>query len=230
MSLNLEYQTRDTTGSSTSRRLRREADLVPAIIYGGDKRPQLIQILHKHLTKISEDESFFSQVIQLRHNDGKSERVVLKSLQRHAYKRRFLHADFLRVREDVKITMRVPLHFINEDTCIGVKQQGGIISHEMTELEVNCLPKDLPPFIEVDLAQVELNQVVHIGEIKLPRGLEATAMLQDKEGEHGHDLPVVRVIEQRVAPEEEVEEQPEEQEAVEGEEKEDSAQEEKPDK
>ena len=230
MSLNLEYQPREVAGSLASRRLRREEEMVPAIIYGGDKQPQLIQIQHKHLTKISEDESFFSQIIQLRRNGGESERVVLKSLQRHAYKRRFLHADFLRVRADVKITMRVPLHFINEDTCIGVKQQGGIISHEMTELEVNCLPKDLPPFIEVDIAQVELNQIVHIGDLKLPPGLEATVMLQDREGEHSHDLPVVRVMEQRIALEEEIEAQPEAEEPAEDDEKEDSAKEDQSDK
>ena len=200
MELNLEYQPREVTGTVAVRKLRRAEDMVPAVIYGGDKKPQLIKIRQKHLAKISENESFFSQVVQLtaEKDKSKNEKTVLKSLQRHAYKRRFVHADFMRVKEDVKITMRVPIHFLNEDTCVGVKRQGGAVSHEMTELEVSCLPGDLPPFVEVDLEEVELHDILHIRDLKLPSGVEATALMQDKEGEHSHDLPVVRVTEQRV--------------------------------
>ena len=215
MEINIEVKERTVQGSSENKRLRREEDLVPAVVYGGNKEPKMISITDKVLRKASEEESFFSQIINLKLN-GSSERVVLKELQRHPYRPFFIHVDFLRIREDVKLSMHIPIHYINSETCVGVKQQGGVLSYDLTELDVSCLPKDLPAFIEVDLAELELNQILHISEVQLPEGVEALALVQDKEGDH--DLPVVRVIEPRIAEEEE-----EELEAAEGEEDEEAA-------
>lgn len=199
MTIAIEVQERAIKGTSGSKRLRRQDSLVPAVIYGGGKKPSLISITDKNLRKQSENESFYSQIITL--NIGNSrEKVVLKELQRHPYRPFFIHADFQRIREDAKLTMHIPIHFINAENCKGVKQQGGAISYDLSELDITCLPKDLPAYIEVDLEHLELNQIVHISDMKLPEGVESIAMLQDKEGDH--DLPVVRVIEPRIASEE----------------------------
>ena len=210
MELSIHAQKRDPEGTKENRRLRR-ARQVPAVLYGGAKPPQHLSIEYKQLVKASENESFYSQVINIQLN-GKTEKAVLKELQRHPYKPLFMHADFLRVSADVKITMHIPIHFINTETCEGVKQQGGVLSYDMAELDITCLPKDLPAFIEVDVESMRLNDILHISDIKLPAGVEAVSLLQDKEGEHYHDLPVVRVVQPRVAAEEEEEPEVEEDE------------------
>ena len=210
MELSIHAQKRDPEGTKGNRRLRR-ARQVPAILYGGDKPPQHLSIEYKQLVKASENESFYSQVINIQLN-GKTEKAVLKELQRHPYKPLFMHADFLRVSADVKLTMRIPIHFINAETCEGVKQQGGVLSYDMAELDITCLPKNLPAFIEVDVESMNLNDILHISDIKLPAGVEAVFLLQYKEGEHDHDLPVVRVVQPRVAAEEEKEPEVEEEE------------------
>lgn len=216
MDISIEVQVRTQLGTSANKKLRREEDLIPGVVYGGKGEPKLISITDKILRKASESEAFFSQIINLKMN-GSNERVVLKELQRHPYRPFFIHADFLRIREDVKLSISIPIHYLNEDNCQGVKQQGGVISHDITELEITCLPKDLPEFIELDLTNLELNQILHISEIKLPEGVEAVALLQDHDGDH--DLPVVRVIEPRVVEEEELEAtEGEEGEVAEGEE------------
>ena len=213
MDISLEAQERNSQGTSESKRLRRIDDLIPGIVYGGKGEPKRICITDKALRKASENESFFSQIINLKVG-GASERVVLKELQRHPYRPFFIHADFQRIREDVKLTINIPLHFNNAEACKGVKQQGGILTYDQTEVEVSCLPKDLPAFIEVDLLEVELNQVVHLSDLNLPEGVDIVAMLQDKDGDH--DLPVVRVIEPRVEEVEEELEVAEGEEAAEG--------------
>ncbi|HCA25749.1 MAG TPA: 50S ribosomal protein L25, partial [Pseudomonas sp.] len=176
------------------RRLRRNADLVPAIVYGGDKAPQNIALEARELKKALENEAFYSHVIKLS-IDGKKEDVLLKALQRHPAKPVIMHADFLRVVAGHEVTVHVPLHFINEDSCVGVKKSGGVISHTMTEVEVNCLPKDLPEFIEVDMAGVDLNQIVHLSDLKLPKGVSIPFLAQGPD----HDLPVANVHAARVA-------------------------------
>ena len=160
----LTAKSRDTVGKGASRRLRRLAEQVPAIIYGGKKDPQNVSITHKDFVKALENEGFYSQIIQLT-TDGSSEDVILKDIQRHPAKSVILHADFLRIDKTQKLTVRVPLHFINEETSIGVKMQGGAVSHTMTELEIICLPADLPEFIEVDMAEVEVDSTVHISDL-----------------------------------------------------------------
>jgi len=118
-----------------------------------------------------------------------SESVIIKDLQRHPSKAIIMHADFLRVSKTQKLSTRVPLHFINEETSKGVKLQGGSVSHNMTELEISCLPDDLPEFIEVDMAEVEVGQIVHISDLKLPEGVESVALAHGSD----HDLPVANI-------------------------------------
>ena len=200
MELNIQMQERALDGTRNNRRLRR-AQQVPAVLYGGNQPPRKLSIEHKQLLKMSENENFYSQVINL-NIAGKKEKAVLKELQRHPFKPLLVHADFLRIREDVKITMHIPIHYINTEICKGVKQQGGVLSYDISELDITCLPKDLPAFIEVDVEDMALNDILHITDIKLPEGVEAVSLLQDKEGEHLHDLPVVRVVQPRVSTEE----------------------------
>ena len=190
----LNAKARTDLGKGASRRLRRNADLVPAIVYGGDKAPQNVALEARELKKALENEAFYSHVISLS-IDGKKEDVLLKALQRHPAKPVIMHADFLRVVAGHEVTVHVPLHFINEDSCVGVKKSGGVISHTMTEVEVNCLPKDLPEFIEVDMAGVDLNQIVHLSDLKLPKGVSIPFLAQGPD----HDLPVANVHAARVA-------------------------------
>jgi large subunit ribosomal protein L25 len=184
----LNAEARADVGKGASRRLRRQGNMVPAIIYGADKEPQNISVPHKDLVKQLENEAFYSHIVTL-NVDGSSQDVILKDLQRHPAKKQILHADFLRVSRTKKLHTKVPLHFMNEDICVGVKGQGGTISHNMTELDVSCLPGDLPEFIEVDLKDVQAGQIVHISDLSLPKGVESVALSHGPE----HDLPVVTV-------------------------------------
>ncbi|MFL0810142.1 MAG: 50S ribosomal protein L25/general stress protein Ctc [Agarilytica sp.] len=179
---------REESGKGASRRLRREDNLVPAIIYGGRKKPQNVAIKFNEFSKHLEHEAFYSHIISL-DVDGKKEDVILKDLQRHPAKAVIYHADFLRVSKTTKFTTKVPLHFINEATSKGVKVQGGVVSHNMTDLEVSCLPQDLPEFIEIDLQEVELGQIVHISDLNLPKGVESVALAHGSD----HDLPVANI-------------------------------------
>jgi large subunit ribosomal protein L25 len=179
---------REETGKGASRRLRRLAGEVPAIVYGGKKGPAQIKLVHKDVMKSLENEAFYSHIIGLE-IDGKSEDVILKDMQRHPAKNVIMHMDFLRVSKNTKLQTKVPLHFINEDICVGVKLGGGIVGHSMTELDIMCLPKDLPEYLEVDMTDVDLGQTLHISDIKLPKGVESVAL------SHGadHDLPIAAV-------------------------------------
>jgi len=185
----LEAQSRANVGKGASRRLRREENLVPAIVYGGDKAPANISLAHNKLLHALENEAFFSSIITV-NIDGQSESVVLKDLQRHPAKPRLIHADFQRVQADHALHVKVPLHFLNETTAVGVKQGGGTVSHLMTELEISCLPKDLPEFIEVDIAELNIGQSLHISDLKLPSGVSSIALQHGEES----DLGVVSII------------------------------------
>ncbi len=184
----LGAKAREDVGKGASRRLRRLEGGVPAIVYGGDKDPQNITVEHKELIKHLEQEAFYSHIITL-NIDKASENVILKDLQRHPAKEQILHVDFLRIDPSKKLTLNVPLHFINEASSPGVKLGGGLVSHSMTQIEVSCLPKDIPEFIEVDLGEAEVGTVIHISDIKLPEGVESIAL------QHGsdHDLPVAAI-------------------------------------
>ena len=160
----LNAEVRSDLGKGASRRLRRNESLVPAVIYGGEKPAQSISLLAKDLAKLLENEAAFSHVLTL-NVAGANESVVIKALQRHPAKGFVLHADFVRVVAGQKLNAHVPLHFINEASSVGVKQQGGEVSHTISEVEVSCQPQDLPEFIEVDLAKVEVGQIVHLSDI-----------------------------------------------------------------
>jgi large subunit ribosomal protein L25 len=187
----LNAEVRSDLGKGASRRLRRNVAMVPAVIYGGEKAPQSISLLAKELAKLIENEAAFSHVLSL-DVAGTKETVLIKALQRHPSKGFVLHADFQRVVAGQKLTAHVPLHFINEATSVGVKQQGGEVSHVVSEVEVSCLPKDLPEFIEVDMAAVEAGQIVHLSNLKLPKGVELVALA------HGNDLAVANIHASRV--------------------------------
>jgi len=185
MSVNFEVnaQLRQDAGKGASRCLRRQG-LVPAIVYGADREPEKISLVHNKLVRYLEYEAFYSQVLDLKVG-GKTEEVVIKDLQRHPAKPSILHVDFQRVHALEKIRKTIPLRFLNEDNTKGVKL-GGMVSRNLTEIEVICLPKDLPRNIEVDLSEMEIGDIVHLSEISLPEGV-ALARAPDP------DVPVVVV-------------------------------------
>jgi large subunit ribosomal protein L25 len=189
----LQAESRADTGKGASRRLRRLQNKIPAILYGDGKPAQSLTLIHKDIAKLLASEAFYSSIITLK-VDGASARVLLRDVQRHPVEPRIMHIDFQRVSSNSKIHMRVPLHFINEELCVGVKQQGGVINHNLASIEVSCLAADLPEFIEVDLAEVSIGTVLHISDLKLPKGVESIEL------SHGadHDQPVVAVHEPKV--------------------------------
>ena len=190
----INAKSREDTGKGASRRLRRQSGEVPAIIYGGKKHAEKISILHKDITKALENEAVYSSIISLS-VDGKAEDTIIKDIQRHPAKQVILHLDFLRVSETTKLQTRVPLNFLNEDICIGVKMGGGLIAHTMTDIEVSCLPKDLPESIDVDMEQIDVGQIVHLSDIKMPSGVESVSLSQGAE----YDLTVATVNKQKAA-------------------------------
>ncbi len=184
----LTAKVRGDLGKGASRRLRRSGDEVPAIVYGGKDSAQPITLEGRVIKKALEQESFYSHIIKL-DVEGKVQDVILKDVQRHPFKPVILHVDFLRVLADQKLTTRVPLHFINEDKCIGVKQQGGIVTHNFTDLEIQCLPKDLPEYIEIDVIDLKLDETIHLSDIKLPEGVVSVELMHGAE----HDQPVASI-------------------------------------
>jgi large subunit ribosomal protein L25 len=185
----LYAEVREDLGKGASRRLRRLADQVPAIIYGADKDPQPLSIIRKDLEKALENEAFFSHVLVI-NIGGKKEKAILKDLQRHPARNSVTHADFLRVDEKVAIKVHVPIHFLNEKTCHGVKVQGGMIQHQATDIEVLCLPTDIPEFIEVDMADVKAGEIIHLSNITLPAGVTSVALALGED----HDLAIASVV------------------------------------
>ncbi|MDG9669566.1 50S ribosomal protein L25/general stress protein Ctc [Hahella sp. CR1] len=184
----LDAEKRDVQGKGASRRLRRIDGKVPGIIYGGETAPVAISVSHNQLSHALQNEAFYSHILTL-DVEGTTESVILKDLQRHPYKPIIMHADFLRVQKDQKLHVNVPLHFINEEKCEGVRQGGGSISHQQTEVEVVCLPANLPEFIEVDMTSVQVEQILHLSDLKLPEGVELAELVKGAD----HDLPVVSV-------------------------------------
>jgi large subunit ribosomal protein L25 len=185
---NLLATKRDVKGKGASRRLRREEGTIPAIVYGGTSEPAMISLSHKDFSHSLENEAFYSHILTL-DIEGAKESVILKDLQRHPYKPKIMHADFMRVQKDHKIHVHVPLHFLNEEQCVGVRLGGGLLTHQLLEVEVVCLPGDLPEFIEVDMEAVEAEAVIHLSDLKLPKGVELAELLKGAD----HDLPVVAV-------------------------------------
>ncbi|NUT82821.1 50S ribosomal protein L25/general stress protein Ctc [Pseudomonas sp. NA13] len=187
----LNAEVRSDLGKGASRRLRRLASLVPAVVYGGEKAPESISMLAKEVAKLLENEAAYSHIIEL-NIGGTKQNVVIKALQRHPAKGHVMHADFVRVVAGQKLTAVVPVHFVNEAAPV---KKGGEISHVTSEIEVSCLPKDLPEFIEVDLADAEVGTIIHLSDLKAPKGVEFVALA------HGDDKAVANVHAPRVAPE-----------------------------
>jgi large subunit ribosomal protein L25 len=176
---------RSVEGKGASRRLRRAAS-IPAIIYGGKAAPQPVQLDHEKVWLASQNEWFYSSILTL-DVDGKSESVLLRDMQRHPYKQIIMHLDFQRVDENQAIRVAVPLHFLNEDKSPAGKAADVVVTHELNEVEVSCLPKDLPEFIEIDLSALAVGDIVHLSELKLPKGVEIPELKLGKE----HDVAVV---------------------------------------
>ncbi len=177
MQFELIAQSRTLQGTSASRRLRR-ASKVPGIVYGGEAAPQTIEVDHNGLLLKLKKEAFHSSIITLV-IDGKKEPVLLRNTQMHAYKPLVLHVDFQRVDATHELHIKVPLHFTNEEIAPGVKLNGGLVNHVMTEVDVHCLPKDLPEFIEVDLAALNVGDSLHLSQLKLPNGVKLVAHASD---------------------------------------------------
>lgn len=184
----LNAKSRADEGKGASRRLRRLEAGVPAVIYGGSGPAQSISLELREMVKALENEAFYSHVLTI-NIDGQAQQAVLKALQRHPVKNVPMHADFLRVDATHKLTMKVPLHFTNQDNCVGVKRDGGAITHFTSEVEISCLPSNLPEFIEVDMKDVAVGTTLHLSDLKLPQGVEIPVLALG----HDHDQPVANV-------------------------------------
>lgn len=176
----LNAQARSDMGKGASRRLRRTGQ-VPGIIYGGEKDPELISLAHNELVLHLENEAFYSHILTVKSPSGE-QKVVLKDVQRHPAKPFILHIDLFRVKASEKLKMQVPLHFVGEDKAPGVKQ-GGVVSHNIVDVEVSCLPGDLPEFIDVDVSGMDIGDSLHLSDIVLPSGVELTALQQGPEND-----------------------------------------------
>jgi len=184
----LSLETRADKGKGASRRLR-HSDMVPGIIYGDGKGSVSVSIAHKDLAYQLDNEAFYSHILDVTVDGGKAENVVLKDLQRHPSKARVLHFDLLRVNANEKIIMNVPLHFIGEDVAPGVKLQGGNVSHHSIDVEISCLPKDLPEFLTVDISKLNVGDAAHLSDIVVPDGVTVVALTHGAE----HDQPVASI-------------------------------------
>lgn len=181
---------RDLSGKTAARAERRNGN-VPAVVYGGAAAPQSIVLNHNEVVKHLSHEAVYSHVLDL-NIDGKAEKAILKGVQRHPAKPQVLHMDFVRVDETHSLKVNVPLHFINEDVCEGVKM-GGVVTHAMVDVEVSCLPSALPEFIEVDLSGMALGDSVHLSNLVLPEGVEIPVLAQGED----HDHTVAQVMKTR---------------------------------
>jgi large subunit ribosomal protein L25 len=170
----IKAQGRKDEGKGASRRLR-HAGFVPAVVYGAGSAPESIQIEHNTILLAAKHEWFFSSVLDL-NVDGKVQKVLVRDWQKHPFKLQMLHMDFLRVDENAPVRISVPLHFLNQEKSPAAKTSGVVISHNLTEVEISCLPRDLPEFIELDLADVKPGDIIHLSELKLPKGVEIVAL------------------------------------------------------
>ncbi|MFM2483372.1 50S ribosomal protein L25/general stress protein Ctc [Celerinatantimonas sp. YJH-8] len=186
----LNAELRSELGKGASRRLRRE-DKVPAILYGAGKEAVSLTLVHDKVIQAQENEAFYSQILELKVG-GESVDVLVKAMQRHAFKPKVTHIDFLRVNASETLTTTVPVHYLNEETSVAISE-GAIIHHHATEIEVSCLPKDIPEFIAVDVAQLANGESIHLSHITLPEGVISTALARGEE----HDLVLVSAAMER---------------------------------
>ena len=176
-SFELVAEFRQTQGKGASRRLRRDGK-VPAILYGGHADARALTVSHQKLLIMLENERFYSTILNLKVGE-EAQAAILKDVQRHPFKNAILHIDFQRVEENEKIRISIPLHFKGEAVSPGVKSQGGLVSHMRTEVEVSCLPKDLPEFIEVDISGLSLNESIHLSQLKIPAGVQLVELAKE---------------------------------------------------
>jgi large subunit ribosomal protein L25 len=190
----IKVDKRNDEGKGASRRLRR-AGFVPAIVYGGELNPVSIQIQHKDVWHASQNEWFYSSILDLSLG-GDVQKVLLRDMQRHPFKQLVLHLDFQRVSENQAIRVRVPLHFLNQESSVAGKTSGVVITHELNEVEISCLPKHLPESIEIDLSGLQIGDIVHLSDLKLPEGVEIPELRFGKE--HDHALVVAKEVREEV--------------------------------
>ena len=176
---NLIAEMRDDRGKGASRRLRHQGK-VPAIIYGAGREPRALMFDHNKVLRELENASFYSSILTIKVGD-KSRAAIVKDIQRHPSKKQILHIDLQRIVEDEKIRMQIPIHYLGEEEAIGVKIGGGSVSRLMTEIEVSCFPKDLPEFLEVDISELELDQMLYVSSISLPKGVEVSEILLEQD-------------------------------------------------
>ena len=189
--VSLAASERQSEGKSANRNLRRSG-YIPGVLYGGKDEPKKISIMEKDIVKAAEIAGFTTQILQIS-MDGKDVDVVVKEIQRHPATSRVLHADFMRVDPDSKITLVVPIRTLNDESCIGVKVSGGQVNHLINDIEISCLASNLPEQLEIDVQEMDIGDTVSLSEIKLPEGVEITILQQDEE----RDQAVVSVTETR---------------------------------
>ena len=194
---NFEAKARTDLGKGASRRLRHENKFIPAIIYGGEEKAQSIAVEQREFYRILElDEAVYTSVLNLK-IDGKAEQVIMKDMQRHPFKTTVvMHIDFQRVDSKTKVNILVPFQFENEDNCVGVKTQGGMLLRQLNDVEITAFPQDLPDSLVVDVANLEVGQTIHLSDLKLPKGVEIPALAQ------GHDEGIITVHAKRGGSEE----------------------------
>ena len=190
--VNLNAENREVEGKSSSRQLRR-AGSVPAVIYGGKEEPLRISILEKDIAKASEIPGFATQILSISIS-GKEQNVIVKEIQRHPATQRVLHADLMRVDPDTKISISVPVRFINEESCIGVKMHGGAISRLINDIDITCLASNLPEYIEVDVEALDIGDSIFLSALNLPEGVEIPSLALGED----RDQAVVSVAEAKI--------------------------------
>ncbi|MCW9013533.1 MAG: 50S ribosomal protein L25/general stress protein Ctc [Gammaproteobacteria bacterium] len=188
MSIEINAESRTDQGKGASRRLR-HAEKLPAILYGAGKDPVTLTLEQKDLRPYIDDEQFYTSILDLKVDGAKAEKVIVRDMQHHPYKVDLMHIDFQRISAKEKMHIHVPLHFIGEDIAPGVKTQGGLVSHMAVEVEVECLPKDIPDFIEVDMSAMNTGDILHMSDLVMPKGVELMAL---KQGE-GHDTAIASI-------------------------------------
>ncbi|MBS9402014.1 50S ribosomal protein L25/general stress protein Ctc [Halomonas sp. TRM85114] len=207
----LNARVRHDLGKGASRRLRRANEQVPAIIYGGEQAPEPISVEKTSFYKAIEEESFFSSVLTIQ-LDGKSQQVVVRDLQRHPYKPLVTHADFLRVDATHEITLNVPLHVVGEEACKAIKDDDGELHILSNDVQISCLPKDLPDYLEVDISELEMGTTLHLSDLKVPAGVTLVDLTHGED----HDNAVLSVTKAKVRVDEDEDEDAEGDDAAKG--------------
>ena len=196
MKIEIKAKERKSKGTGASRRLRHEGS-TPGILYGGVKDAISLEIDTKELFMQFRHEAFHASILTL-NLEGKKESVILRDFQMHPVRNNIQHIDFQRINENEKISVKVPFHFINEETAPGVKIEGGLVSHIMTEIDISCLPKDLPQYIEVDLGELAMGESIHLSEVTVPEGVELTSLTDE------NDPAITSISKPKVVVEEEI--------------------------